>query len=274
MSELYNNSFYDEQSAGSYKSARILLPPVLGVLRPKSVLDVGCGVGTWLSVVSANGVDDILGQDGAYVDQSRLQIPQSRFCAVDLEHDNIAAAARLLAEKFDLTMSLEVAEHLPEVRAPSFVRELCQTSDAILFSAAIPGQGGTHHVNEQWPSYWCGLFSGAGFECFDVLRQQFWQAEECEWWYLQNIMLYCRNGSPAHEKFAELASPTTSPQGIVHPRCLGHYKRHIDAMNAHIEAVDAHIEALNGRIEILTQQKPEVDAAQVTGKRGWFRRWR
>ena len=54
--------------------------------------------------------------------------------------------------RFDLALSLEVAEHLPPECGSEFVQTLTDLSSVILFSAAIPFQGGTDHLNEQWPS--------------------------------------------------------------------------------------------------------------------------
>lgn len=43
-----------------------------------------------------------------------------------------------LNRRFDLALSLEVAEHLPKKSAEIFVDTLCKLSDTIIFSAAIP----------------------------------------------------------------------------------------------------------------------------------------
>src|SRR4051812_19168372 len=80
----YTDAFYDLQRAGSLRSARAILPIVLDVLKPASVLDVGCGTGTWASVCGELGVDDFLGVDGDYVDRGRLLIPIDRFQPANL----------------------------------------------------------------------------------------------------------------------------------------------------------------------------------------------
>lgn len=91
-----------------------------------------------------------------------LAIPRECFAAVDL---NKAFEAD---RRFDLAISMEVAEHLaPEISA-NFVRSLTRLSDIVLFSAAVPGRGGTNHINEQWPSYWSNLFRNENFEVVDL----------------------------------------------------------------------------------------------------------
>jgi hypothetical protein len=45
------------------------------VFTPKSMLDIGCGLGTWLSVAREMGVQDVNGIDGAWLDKTRLRVP-------------------------------------------------------------------------------------------------------------------------------------------------------------------------------------------------------
>ena len=149
-------------------SAEVVVPMVMELVHPRSVTDLGCGLGTWLSVFREAGVEDVLGVDGEYVRLESLEIPKERFVAHDLRQP--FAAGR----RSDLSMSLEVAEHLsPEYAAP-FVTTLTRLAPVVLFSAAVPGQGGTEHVNEQWPSYWAQLFRERGYLPVDCLRRHLW----------------------------------------------------------------------------------------------------
>ena len=99
----------------------------------------------------------------------------------------------LLGRTFDLVQTLEVAEHLDEASADTFVDSLARHGDTILFSAAIPGQGGTHHVNEQWPSYWAEKFARAGYTAYDVIRPRIWADPQVQVWYRQNMLLFARS---------------------------------------------------------------------------------
>ena len=203
----YDRAFYLDQAAGSARSASVIVPLLREFLPVGSVCDVGCGVGTWLRCWLEHGVTDVLGIDGDHVSQDQLLIPADRFRAADL------CRPLQCGHSFDLAMSLEVAEHLPPARAESFVADLAALAPAVLFSAAVPGQGGTEHVNERWQSYWASLFAKVGFVVSDVLRPRIWQDDRIEYWYRQNMLLFCRPGAV---KFA----PSPMPLDIVHPSQL------------------------------------------------------
>lgn len=207
---VYNEVFYDTQSGGSLRSAKAIVPTIIELLSPKSVVDIGCGVGTWLSVFSENGVSEILGLDGPYVQKEKLKIPSDHFLAVDLNN------LQTLGRSFDLAVCLEVAEHLPEAASDSLVDALTSFADAVLFSAAIPNQGGEHHINEQWPEFWHKKFSARNFVAFDFLRKSLWTNEEIEFWYRQNLILYVR--AERVGKFPRLPQHDTAPPlSLVHP---------------------------------------------------------
>jgi SAM-dependent methyltransferase len=182
----YDEDFYDEIDGWSRQSAAAIVPWIFAALSPQSVLDVGCGRGAWLAAFQACGVDDVLGLDGDYVDATSLHIDADRFRAVDL------LSPPDLDRSFDLAISLEVAEHLPASAAEPFVRFLTGAAPVVMFSAAVPGQGGVHHVNEQWPAYWAERFARAGFRAVDAVRPQFWNDERVGYFFAQNIVLYAR----------------------------------------------------------------------------------
>jgi SAM-dependent methyltransferase len=212
----YDREFYDGQVEGSYRSARRIVPLVLDLLEVGSVLDVGCGLGTFLRAFQENGVRHVLGVDGDHVPASRLLIDPSRFRSADL------ARGLDVAGRFDLAVSLEVAEHLPAERAAGFVADLCRAADVVLFSAAIPGQGGTHHVNEQWPSWWAVRFRAHGYEAFDLLRPALWADEEVEWWYRQNCLVFANAEGLRRNPRLRTAPPAgrAAPLDVAHPRAF------------------------------------------------------
>jgi len=107
----YTKEFYRIQQPGSLQAARTIVPLVAQLIKPKSVVDVGCGTGTFLSVFRENGIEDILGIDGNYVDRNMLLIPKEYFLPQDI------TKSFKLGRRFDLVVSLEVAEHLPAHRA-------------------------------------------------------------------------------------------------------------------------------------------------------------
>ena len=162
----YDRKFYSSIRDLSRTSAKEVVPLVLELIPVKSVCDLGCGDGTWLTVVREHGITDILGIDGEYVTEDLLQIAAANFQSMDL------SGPISLPRSFDLAISLEVAEHLPESRAASFVENLTHLAPAVLFSAAIPGQGGRDHLNEQWQTYWAALFAQHDYVLCDALRPQ------------------------------------------------------------------------------------------------------
>jgi hypothetical protein len=145
---------------------------------------VGCGTGAWLATFADNGVEDILGFDGGWVRGDALLIPAGRFRAADFREPI------RLDRRFELALSLEVAEHLPATAADEFVASLTALAPIVLFSAAIPFQGGVHHLNEQWPDYWARRFSARGYLPVDCIRNRIWMHPDVDWWYSQNAILF------------------------------------------------------------------------------------
>jgi SAM-dependent methyltransferase len=196
----YSANFFAVQQGGSVESAEVIVPLVLSLFDVRSVVDVGCGVGGWLHTFERNGISDYLGIDGDYVPTDMLKIPAANFRARDL--------TRLvdIGRSFDLACSLEVAEHLPQRCADSFVAALTECAPVILFSAAIPRQGGTAHINEQWASYWAAKFERRGYMAVDCIRPSIYGNQQVAWWYRQNAIVFCRpERCPAtHERVRSL----------------------------------------------------------------------
>jgi SAM-dependent methyltransferase len=209
----YTVDFYKNHRDGSRRSARQIVPLVLELVQPKSVIDVGCGVGAWLAVFNECGVEDFCGIDGDYVDRNMLEIPEQRFFVSDL------TKPIQLNRQFDLVVSFEVAEHLPDTCAEMFVDSLTKLGPVILFSAAIPHQGGTRHVNEQWPEYWVKYFQATGYSVIDCIRRKIWANDNVDYCYAQNTFLFV--GKDYLEKNALLKAEheSTNPASlsIVHP---------------------------------------------------------
>jgi SAM-dependent methyltransferase len=197
LSQLYIHS----EKVHNLTSPREVVPIVLKLLPVHSVLDVGCGTGTWLRAFDENSVTDYLGIDGEYVNKAQLKIGVDKFMAKDLRQ------SWSLSRRFDLVLALEVAEHLPEADADQFVASLVNHGDHILFSAAIPGQAGQLHLNEQWPSYWMNKFASHGYYFHDVVRPLVWNNTNVEWWYRQNIFLV-KKGAPASPALVPAIHPT------------------------------------------------------------------
>lgn len=193
MSTHYTPGFYAGIADGSRRSALRILPLVFELVPHDSIIDVGCGVGSWLNAARQLGVHDVTGVDGDYVQREQLEIPADRFVAADLPgltHRQLAERTPSGPRRYDLVLSLEVAEHLPPTAAGGFIDLLCALGPVVLFSAAVPFQGGTNHLNERFPSFWATHFARHGYLAVDAVRQRVWDDANVEWWYRQNTLLF------------------------------------------------------------------------------------
>lgn len=210
----YGREFFDQHLRGSLSSAEATTPLLMSLVGIQSAVDVGCGVGTWLKVLMEHGVRDVLGIDGDYVDRGALQIPTERFLPLDIRQPFT------LSRRFDVALSLEVGEHLPADCAEGFVGSLARLAPVILFSAAIPFQGGIHHINEQWPEYWADLFRSRGYVPIDCVRSHIWNDPRVQWWYAQNTLVYADEEGIKKNAALAACNRCTSPSqlSLVHPK--------------------------------------------------------
>ena len=183
---MYDAAFFGWQADGSASSAAVVAPLLDELIAPDTVLDVGCGLGTWAARWPGS-----TGVDGEWVARNKLRIPPHRFVPHDL------GTPLILGERFDMALCLEVAEHLDPKAGRVLVDTLCRHSDIIVFSAAVPEQGGVGHVNEQWPSYWAKLFARHGYQPYDMLRDWLWWDQRVEWWYRQNLIIFANTTGAA-----------------------------------------------------------------------------
>jgi SAM-dependent methyltransferase len=177
-------------------SAAVIVPILVDLIHPDSVLDVGCGDGAWLRAfapIPGVGIDV----------HDPTDVPDVDYRQQDLTKPFDVGT-------FDLAISLEVAEHLPASAAPTFVESLTRAAPVVAFSAARPGQDGHLHINCQWPSYWRTLFAAQGYDQFDVLRARIWDDARIAPWYRQNMFLYAKDRTFAGE----------GPRDVVHPEAL------------------------------------------------------
>jgi len=186
--DYYTNDFFTNQMPISKKSASVILPELFNIFPFHSMLDIGCGTGEWLNIASNQlGLNEFIGVDGDYVNPELLAIPKSNFIPYDLK------TPLNLNREFDLVLSAEVAEHLPDEVSDIFINSIVRHGKIILFSAAAPGQGGTYHVNEQWQDFWVKKFMDRGYMPIDFLRDKMWYKKGVDWWYKQNMILFVKS---------------------------------------------------------------------------------
>jgi SAM-dependent methyltransferase len=196
---MYDDKFYETSRSGMINSAAALVPLLMTQCQwPRRIIDVGCGEGWWAKEFQRHDCEAV-GIDGGWHGDHQLGddfIP----------HDLAEPLPAHLHGQFDAVVCLEVAEHLRPARARSFIRDLCLlTHEFVIFSAAIPGQGGTGHLNEQWPDYWSALFAENGFAVNGDFRFGIWEDDRIENWYRQNLLI------------AYPGTPMSAPLSVVHP---------------------------------------------------------
>jgi SAM-dependent methyltransferase len=217
-------------------AAQLIVPLLVGIAEPRSVLDVGCGLGSWLAEFADRGIE-IAGVDG-FDPGPRLEIPRDRFRVVDLASAPSFPCA-------DLVLCLEVAEHLPESSAAGLVDALTHAAPVVVFSAAVPGQRGIGHVNEQWPSYWRALFEVRGFRQLDLIRPAIWDDDRIPFWYRQNMFVY--TSAPELGALSGDAAGCAMPQDVVHPELFRRAARLGDPSNLGIKALLSALPGAAGR---------------------------
>ena len=191
----YDDRFYGDNST-RLESSREILKFIFEILNPKSILDVGCGRGAWLKSSRELGAKTLYGFDGEWNDGKEID-NEIIFKSIDLNKNfNVD-------KKFDLTLCLEVAEHLEKNSSEIIISSLTKSSNAILFSSAFKHQGGIGHLNENLHSFWAKLFFKYDFLPYDIIRPQFWNNKKISYWYRQNSFLYIKKNSTEFDKLSK-----------------------------------------------------------------------
>lgn len=220
----YKDNFHAIHFQNSIDSANQVVPLFLSYFKPKTVLDIGCGLGTWLKIFEENQCE-VFGIDGDYVAVKDLVIERNKFKPYNLN------LKYNLQTKFDLVISLEVAEHILPQNAEIFIESMCLHGDVILFSAAIPGQEGTMHYNEQYNDYWIDLFSQNGFQCVDFLRHKIWNNRKISWWYRQNILIFIKETEMNNPTYGLITKEKSQNQNsYVHPELFKYKCAKVDGL--------------------------------------------
>lgn len=172
-------------------SAKVIVPLVCAAVNPKSVIDIGCGIGVWLAEFQRNGVQVVNGVDGKWVLEQKLLIDKENIEIYDFE-DKGRTVHFVEKHKYDLAVCLEMAEHVSSTRANYIVQTLSKASDVIYFSGATPYSGGMHHVNEQWQSYWINKFIDRGFVVVDYIRPKVWDNRNVCYFYAEESFVFVK----------------------------------------------------------------------------------
>jgi SAM-dependent methyltransferase len=236
----YGSLFYRYQREGAFESALCTLPLLLKAVSIESVLDIGCGAGAWLAAYRHLGVPDLLGVDGDYVDRSMLMMDAAHFRAFDI------AAPFDLGRKFDIVQCLEVAEHVPSHSSSVLLDNIVRHGKRVLFSAAVPGQGGENHINERPYAYWRAMFSARDFRLFDFMRGRMSQIPSIEPWYRYNILFFAHDSVVDRLPYEVLVSRVGEREPI-HDVSPLHYRLRKAALRALPQTVISQLAILKHR---------------------------
>lgn len=209
---MYSESYYRKHETGSYKSAIQILEYTNSFINFNSVIDFGCGMGTWCKALDNLGIKNFLGIDKHQYEPAYMLIPPEKYMQFDL------GKPLELTCMADMVISVEVAEHINPEYSDIFIKNLCSCSKIVLFSAAISHQGGTGHINEQSCIYWETIFNKYGYRAIDCIRPYFWNNEQIEIWYRNNCILYIEQH--IYEKISAHVPQNSYPLNIIHPLML------------------------------------------------------
>lgn len=212
--EGYDAGFFEANSGSTIQSAREIIPLILKLYTPSSIVDVGCGSGGWLRVFADYGIQNYVGVDGPYANGPWLEIPVTHFVAADIPSGLGSLGA------FDLAVCLEVVEHLPRSAGIRLVDELSRLAPIVLFSAGNPVQPGVNHINGRWPRFWSREFSRHGFLTYDFIRESVWDNRRVSFWYAQNILLFVKREYVGSCPGLGNLIPTSPDEvrSLIHPR--------------------------------------------------------
>ncbi len=142
------------------------LAPILArVLKPPSVIDIGCGAGYWVDALQRHGVTRISGVTPA-PDREPMASVASSVRRAALDHVSPPPG------RADVCLCLEIAQHVPVPAQEGLIAACVAASDTVVFSSALPGNPGTspHH---RPLAYWAAKFLAHGFVLDDALRPVF-----------------------------------------------------------------------------------------------------
>ncbi len=199
--EFYDSEFYADMEISSLTSAKEIIPILISRYHPKSVVDVGCGSGAFSREFLQNGIEDVIGYEGEWMWKTPTLLPKDKYFYFDFTNEITPK------KPYDLCLCLEVAEHLDYSVARTLISSLTALSQRVVFSAAIPHQGGNHHVNEQWPEFWAQLFAEKGYILSWDPRLSIWNNSRIAPCYRQNLLVF--------EKSTE--QERVIPPSLVHP---------------------------------------------------------
>lgn len=159
----------------------------------RSAIEFGSGQGSWISRASDFfniPTSECLAIDGPWAfSWHDTHIPYQE---CDFNQASCGSILEILSGRnlYDLSICVEVCEHLSEQSAKTLVSAITSNSRLAIFGSALTGQFGQGHRNCRSHYYWRALFQSAGFQLYDIFRPHLQDDSQVPAWYLQNTFLY------------------------------------------------------------------------------------
>ncbi len=201
---IYNKDFFLSNQKEGLKIAEWFISLLQDIFEFQSLIDLGCATGHYLFYALKEGVSDVLGVEGSPAAFSNLLVDKKYIIQHDLRKP------LNLNRKYDIALSIEVAEHIDKKYSDVYLKSMCDCSDLIIFTAATPNQGGKCHVNEQPHKWWIEKFKKHSFrfdkKMTDLLRRKIKENAEAGkfivFWLEPNIMVFCRESKRAYNEIS------------------------------------------------------------------------
>ena len=224
----FNCGYYQTLSDASAASARVVVPYLMALFGPTSVIDVGCGSGHWLDAFGALGVERLVGLDFGQVPEGDPAVRNGWLRKTDL------ATPFAMDERFGLALSLEALQYLPPAREEGFIRDLAALAPVVVFSTSIPMQQwpAPGDAIERWQGHWPPLFSDHGFRVCDVVRQTFWDDPRVGWWYRQNVLVFINDQLLRQREELRPLTEGVGRLSAVHPAAIEEKRPWLQAKSA------------------------------------------
>jgi hypothetical protein len=185
----YNSKYFKQQIFNC--DYRLIAEAIVQQYNPQSVIEFGCGKGDLSRAFASMGLS-VFAFDG-YANPDFYELENITFAKVDF-NGTLALKTHLAAlkRKFDVAICLEVAEHLDPSVSSELIEVITSVSDVVIFSAAVPGQGGDGHINCRSREFWYDQFTKNNFEIADTIRVRLRGKDDVAVWYRLNVIDYVK----------------------------------------------------------------------------------
>jgi len=186
----YDNKYYKKKYIKYRSWEKDIGRNIVSMFQPKSILDLGCGIGSYLEGALEGGCKDLYGIELNY-DKAKKYITKN--ISFYIKSGDITKELNL-KKKFDCVLSIEVAEHVEMSQVSFFINNIIRYAEKyILFTAAPPGQPGRGHINLKKKNFWIKYIEDKGVTYKDEIVQQCvkaWSDFNTPLYILQNLMVF------------------------------------------------------------------------------------